>query len=288
MNSKINNVSQKEQNINKNINNKGTKIERTNTKISKLHHKTVVDSLSARIHIGIIGPSKCGKSSLLKAFIFKTFNPSFKEDSFLNIHKLILTIDMKPIEVIITEIAINKETTNEKIAGQLTNTMDVIFLCHEMTEKDTSFNEEDIKKMIAYINNITNKKSILLYLVGCKLDQKFESLGNDTTNIYEKIPPYKLTTYGQRIKTFVDGNKIKKFFATSALLNFNISELFEHAIISAAYIKYKIFHELKKNSNENDNKNIDDNKGNNIFDEIEDKSDKLLDEEEFIQRCNIF
>ena len=52
--------------------------------------------------------------------------------------------------------------------------MDVIFLCHDMKEKDTDFNEEDIKKMIAYINNITNKKKIILYLVGCKLDQKFQ------------------------------------------------------------------------------------------------------------------
>jgi hypothetical protein len=34
--------------------------------------------------------------------------------------------------------------------------------------------------------------------------------------------------------------------------------------------------------------NIDDHKGNNIFDEIEDKYYKLLDEEEFIQRCIIF
>ena len=282
--SNLKNVGVKDQSNNKNINIKGAKTERTNTK----QHHDRVDSLAIRIHIGIIGPSKCGKSSLLKAFIFKTFNPSLKEDTYLNIHKLILTIDMKPIEVIITELAINKDITNEKIAAQLTKSMDVIFLCHEMKEKDTSFNEEDTKKMIAYINNITNKKNILLYLVGCKLDQKFESLGNDTANIYEKISPYKLTTYGQRIKTFVDGNKIKKFFETSALLNFNISELFEHAIMSATYAKYKIFHEQKKNLSSNENKSIDDNKGNNIFDEIEDKSDKLLDEEEFIQRCNIF
>jgi hypothetical protein len=58
--------------------------------------------------------------------------------------------------------------------------------------------------------------------------------------------------------------------------------------MSATYAKYKIFHEQKKNLSSNENKSIDDNKGNNIFDEIEDKSDKLLDEEEFIQRCNIF
>ena len=181
--SNLKNVGVKDQSNNKNINIKGAKTEITNTK----HHHDRVDSLAIRIHIGIIGPSKCGKSSLLKAFIFKTFNPSLKEDTYLNIHKLILTIDMKPIEVIITELAINKDITNEKIAAQLTKSMDVIFLCHEMKEKDTSFNEEDTKKMIAYINNITNKKNILLYLVGCKLDQKFESLGNDTANIYEKL-----------------------------------------------------------------------------------------------------
>ena len=261
---------------------------KTNKTTTKLYHNKVVSSLSIRIHIGIIGPAKCGKSSLIKTFIFKTFNPTLKEDTILNIHKLILTIDMKPIEVIITEIAINKNKTNEKIAGELTKSMDVIFLCHEMKEKDISFNEEDTKKMIAYINNITNKKNILIYLVGCKLDQKFQSLGNDTTNIYEKISPYKLTPYGQRIKTFVDGNKIKKFFETSALLNFNISELFEHAIISATYSKYKYFHEQKNNPTSKEIKDIEENKGNNIFDEIEDKYDELLDEEEFIQRCIIF
>ena len=283
---KVKNVKEKNQNEN-NINStiRPTKKERAN---SKLTHHLALNTLLIRIHIGIIGPPKCGKTSLLKAFIFKTFNPSLKEDTILNIHKLIITIDLKPIEVIITEIAINKNTTNETIAGELTKSMDVIFLCHEMKERDTSFNEEDTKKMIAYINNITNKKNILIYLVGCKLDQKFISLGNDTANIYEKKPPYKLTTYGQRIKTFVDGNKIKKFFETSALLNFNISELFEHAIISATYSKYKTFHEQKKNTSSKENINIDDHKGNNIFDEIEDKYDKLLDEEEFIQRCNIF
>ena len=283
---KVKNVKEKNQNEN-NFNStiRPTKKERTNTKLA---HHLALNTLLIRIHIGIIGPPKCGKTSLLKAFIFKTFNPSLKEDTILNIHKLIITIDLKPIEVIITEIAINKNTTNETIAGELTKSMDVIFLCHEMKERDTSFNEEDTKKMIAYINNITNKKNILIYLVGCKLDQKFISLGNDTANIYEKKPPYKLTTYGQRIETFVDGNKIKKFFETSSLLNFNISELFEHAIISATYSKYKTFHEQKKNTSSKENINIDDHKGNNIFDEIEDKYDKLLDEEEFIQRCNIF
>ena len=250
----------------------------------KLHRHAVLNSMLIKIHIGIIGPPKCGKTSLLKSFIYKTFNPTVNEDTILNIHKLVITIDFKPIELIITEIAINKETTNEKISRELTKSMDVIFLCHEMKEKDTDFNEEDIKKMIAYINNITNKKNIILYLVGCKLDQKFKSLGNDSASIYEKTAPYKLTTYGQRIKTFVDGNNIKKFFETSALLNFNISDLFEHAIISAAYLNYRNIHEKKKSKVSNRVEGA----GENILNEIGDKNDELLDEEEFMQKCIIF
>ena len=261
-------------------NNKSLKSDRS----AKLHRHAVLNSMLIKIHIGIIGPPKCGKTSLLKSFIYKTFNPTMDEDTILNIHKLVITIDFKPIELIITEIAINKETTNEKIARELTKSMDVIFLCHEMKEKDTDFNEEDIKKMIAYINNITNKKNIILYLVGCKLDQKFESLGNDTANIYEKNAPYKLTTYGQRIKTFVDGNKIKKFFETSALLNFNVEELFEHAILSSAYSNYRSLYEKKKRHESNAGSGI----NKNILNEVGEQNDELLDEEEFMQRCNIF
>lgn len=251
---------------------------------TKLHRHAVLNSMLIKIHIGIIGPPKCGKTSLLKSFIYKTFNPTMNEDTILSIHKLVITIDFKPIELIITEIAINRETTNEKIARELTKSMDVIFLCHEMKEKDTDFNEEDIKKMIAYINNITNKKKIILYLVGCKLDQKFNSLGNDTANIYEKNPPYKLTSYGQRIKTFVDGNNIKKFFETSSLLNFNIAELFEHAIMSATYANYKNLHEKKKRHDSN----IVDGANKNILNEVGGEMDELISEEEFMQRCTIY
>ena len=262
------------------------KLEKVNTKLSR---HLVLNTVNIKIHIGILGPKKCGKSSLLKSFIYKTYNPSLKEDTILNIQKLIISIENRPIEVIITEIDIRSNTTNEKIAKELINSMDAIFLCHEMNEKDITFNEEDNNKVIAYINNITNKKNIILYLVGCKLDQKFKSLGNNTANVYEKKTPYKLTNYGQRIKTFVDGKKIKKFFATSALLNFNITELFEHAIVSSIYQNYKNFYEQKKNLNSFRNDSNRDIVNKNIFDEIDIKNDnKLLDEDEFIQRCNIF
>ena len=138
---------------------------KTSVKVEKLNAKQLsrhfaLNSMNIKLHIGILGPKKCGKTSLLKAFIYKTFNPSLKEDTILNIHKLIISAEYKPIEVIITEINIRSNTTNEKIAKELINSMDAIFLCHEMSEKDISFNEEDNNKTISYINNITNKKNI--------------------------------------------------------------------------------------------------------------------------------
>ena len=121
-------------------------------------------------------------------------------------------------------------------------------------------------------------------MVGCKLDQKFESLGNDIANIYEKNDPYKLTAYGHRIKTFVDGNKIKKFFETSALLNFNVSDLFEHAIISVTYANYRSLNEKKQSRASN----VIEGANKNILNEIGEKNDELMNEEEFMQRCNIY
>ena len=44
----------------------------------------------------------------------------------------------------------------------------------------------------------------------------------------------------------------------------------------------------KKNQTSKENIDNDDHKENNIFNEIEGKYDKLLDEEEFIQRCTVF
>lgn len=239
-------------------------------------HRRGVSNYELSIHIGIIGPPKCGKSSLLKAFISKTFNPKLNEDTILNIHKLHVSTDFGPIALIVTELAINEETTNESISRELIKSMDAIFLCHEMKEKDTGYNEEEMKKLIAYINNIvTNKNRVLLYLVGCKLDQKFESLGNDTTNVYEKTSPYKVTLYGQRIKIFVDGNKIKKFFATSALLNFNVSELFEHAIRSSVIAEYRRSNTKNCGAKE---RNINNNDSNdNILNE---NNDELIEKED--------
>ena len=93
-----------------------------------------------------------------------------------------------------------------------------------------------------------------------------------------------MTTYGQRIKTFVDGNKIKKFFETSALLNFNIEELFEHAILSSAYANYRNIYEKKQRHGSTTGSGI----NKNILNEVGEQNEELMDEEEFMQRCNIY
>jgi len=185
-----------------------TKIIKTDNRSNKLYRHAVLNSMLIKIHIGIIGPPKCGKSSILLSFIYKAFNYKMNEDTILNIHKLVITIDFKTNWI---EIAINKEDTNEKIAKELTKSMDVIFLCHDMKEKDTDFNEEDIKKMIAYINNITNKKKIILYLVGCKLDQKFQIWEMTLLTYMKKMRHINWQHIDRELKLWLMEIKIKNF-----------------------------------------------------------------------------
>ena len=135
-----------------------------------------------RVHIGVLGEDKCGKTSLIQTFLTKNFQKEIKEN-------------------------------------------------------DEFFNEETIKKFILYISNVHNLNDFLIYSVGCKLDKKSKEIKNKTAYIIDNDG--KFTTYGQRVKTLVETNNIKKFFATSALLNYNINELFEDAIISVAFREFK-------------------------------------------------
>ena len=147
-----------------------------------------------------------------------------------------ITIENKPIELIITEINIYQKQEH-KIIKDLVAKMDCFFICHEIKENDEFFNEETIKKFILYISNVHNLNDFLIYSVGCKLDKKSKEIKNKTAYIIDNEG--KFTTYGQRVKTFVETHNIKKFFATSALLNYNINELFEDAITSIAFREFK-------------------------------------------------
>ncbi len=205
-------------------------------------------NLYFRIHIGVLGEDKCGKTSLIQTFLTKTFLNDIKENTILQTNKVTIKIENKPIELIITEINIFQKQ-DDKIIKDLVERMDCFFICHEIRENDEFFNEENIKKFILYISNVHNLNDFLIYSVGCKLDKKSKEIKNKTAYVIDNEG--KFTTYGQRVKTLVETNNIKKFFATSALLNYNINELFEDAIISVAF---REFRKSKIKEKENNNK----------------------------------
>ena len=189
-----------------------------------------------RVHIGVLGEDKCGKTSLIQTFLTKNFQSDMKENTILQTTKVTILIENKPIELIITEINIFQKQEH-KIIKDLVTKIDCFFICHEIKENDEYFNEETIKKFILYISNVHNLNDFLIYSVGCKLDKKSKEIKNKTAYVIDNEG--KFTTYGQRVKTLVETNNLKKFYATSALLNYNINELFEDAILSVAFREFR-------------------------------------------------
>ena len=126
--------------------------------------------------------------------------------------------------------------------------------------------ENMIRRYISYISSLKETREYLIYVVGCKLDLKVTELKLKTAYIIDNNQRF--TSYGQRIKTFVETNPVKKFYLTSSLLNYNIKELFEDAIISFGYKEYQ---KIKSKDNEPSNTRR-----------------TNFDEEDFYENCNIF
>lgn len=106
-------------------------------------------------------------------------------------------------------------------------------ICHSF---DVDFNEEKIKHWIELIERLSNNRNC--YLVGCKYDIK---VTNDYLN-GQRITSLtfsndNLTSFGERIKTLINNpeTKIKAYFIVSALLNFNIKEMFESILKDYIY-----------------------------------------------------
>ena len=226
---------------------------------------------SLRLHIGVLGNDKCGKTSLINTFLTKSFKFDLKENTILNTNRVSLTFDNKPIDLIISEINIQNKQNHQLFKDFIRN-IDCFFLCHEIKENDESFNEESIKKYISYINSLRDEKNFYIYIVGCKLDNKLKELKNKTAYIIDNEG--KFTLYGQRIKTFVETNQIKKFFITSALLNYNIDELFKDAFITVG------LRELKKLKNKEEDMELISNDKKSL--------ESIEIENEFDERCCIF
>ena len=200
--------------------------------------------ISYKIHIGVTGDDKCGKTSLINTFISKSFNDP-KQSTIICTQRITLTIENTPVECIISELNIAQNQNDQVVKNYIKN-IDVFFLCHEVTENDEKFNEEIIKRYISFISNIKDNKEYIIYVVGCKLDQKISELKAKSAFIMDQS--MRLTNYGQRVKTFINTNPIKKFYLTSSLLNYNIHELFEDAILSFGYKEYQ---KMKSNDQSN-------------------------------------
>lgn len=192
-----------------------------------------------RVHIGVLGDSKCGKSSLISCFLKKTFNENKKENTILSSTRTLLKYRDISIDLVISEIDV-LSYQKENLVKKMIKTIDVFFICHEIAENDDKFNEEIIRRYITYVNNV-KEKDVIIYIVGCKLDAKKKELKEKIAYIYDNNNT--ITNYGQRVKTFVLTNNIQKFYLTSALLNYNITELFLDAIATfgcySNYIKRK-------------------------------------------------
>ncbi len=59
---------------------------------------------SLRIHIGVLGNDKCGKTSLINTFLTKSFKFDLKENTILNTNRVSLTFVNKQVDLIISEI----------------------------------------------------------------------------------------------------------------------------------------------------------------------------------------
>lgn len=203
-----------------------------------------------KVHICIIGDSKCGKTSLIKCFLYSTFTkPHF--NTIINTIRVELTIEDIPFDVIITEMG-DYRNSNEQSSKDFFKSMGIAFICYKLADgADDNFNEETIKKHLIYIYNSRGGKDFIAYIVGCQLDKKTEGVLN--RNAVLKDGDNKLSDLGQRMQTFSSNNKISGCYLTSSLLNFNIQELFNDAIVSFAHRQLQ---QLKSNPSDIDDNDI--------------------------------
>lgn len=187
-----------------------------------------------KVHICIIGESKSGKTSLIKCFLHSTFTKPHI-NTLINSIRVELTIDEIPLDLIITEMG-DYRNSNKQSSKVFFESMDIVFICHRLADgDDDTFNEEAIKKHLNFISNSRGGKEFISYVVGCQLDKKGEEILNKKA--FMKDSNCKVSDLGQRIQTFSLNNKIRAYYMTSSLLNYNIQELFKDAIVAYANLK---------------------------------------------------
>ena len=70
--------------------------------------------ISYKIHIGVTGDDKCGKTSLINTFISKSFNDP-KQSTIICTQRITLTIENTPVECIISELNIAQNQNDQVV-----------------------------------------------------------------------------------------------------------------------------------------------------------------------------
>ena len=216
------------------------------------------------IHITVIGKKKCGKSSLIKSYLKKSFE-SEKQDTTLDIFGKKILVLGHEVCLVISEVSQDK--ADFQLSKEIIGVSHIVFICYSLEDDIEKMNEEIIEGSISLIQTISNE--IPLFIVGCKFDLiKEENIDN-----LKIINNNLLTSNGKIIKEYINSKResLNKsfcgYYITSSMLNLNIEELFNDAIRTVAMpiiLKYqyeadegnelleqKIMYHSKKKGNKN-------------------------------------
>jgi GTPase SAR1 family protein len=180
-----------------------------------------------KINLTVIGKKKCGKSCLIKSYLKKSFE-SEKEDTTLDMYGKKILVLGHEVNLVIAEVSQDK--ADFQLAKEIIAISNIVFICYSLEDDIEKMNEDVIEGSIALIQTI--KPSIPIFLVGCKFDLIKEE---DIDNL-KLISHNELTNNGKTIKEYINNkretlkNNFCGYYITSALLNLNITELFNDAI----------------------------------------------------------
>ncbi len=188
---------------------------------------------SLSINIAILGEPKCGKTSLINCYLYNTIEEGNCE-TVLNIQQKRVYIQNFEININFFDISSNFKRDKDLIIEYLKYS-NIILLCHSL-ERD--FSEENFAFWLEQIEQKAESGKTLVYIVGCKYDQKvmmdYQGGFNTTTLMFKNG---NLASFGERVKNFINSNMIKEYFLVSSLLNFNVKESLDSIIQDYIYEK---------------------------------------------------
>jgi len=200
------------------------------------------------INIAVMGDSRCGKSSLIECYL----NEKIVEENIetiLNIHETKFNLKNLDLTVNIFEISGNFDRDKDLVIDYIKYSH-IFLLCYSF---ENDFVEDKFFFWLDLIEKLSENSGNYVYLVGLKYDMRimidYQKGLNITTLMFENE---NLTSFGERIKNFINSNIIKEYFMVSALLNFNVKEMFSSVLKDNIYDR---IYELSKKEDLIENKN---------------------------------